>query len=163
MKKFMTVTATSLMLVLLYSLFVGNGQKVAKPSPLPSPSPVMVMATVNDENAMVYWLNDLRESYGCKKLKENEQLTKAAQERAEYLYAIGKLEHDGYKDVINKYYKWSLVGENLVKGYWNAEASQLALIGSRDHRENMVECKFKDVGIGNKGKVWVQIFGVERK
>ena len=89
-------------------------------------------------------------------------LPRLAQERANYLFDSGTFEHDGYVETTKKYYNWRSLAENMVKGYWNVESSQLALIGSKEHRDIMLTCKYKDVGIGNKADVWIQIFGLEK-
>ena len=91
---------------LIYSVYLLNSYSnqlsdTKKPVIYPSPSPAITLinnqrTTVNFQATMVFWLNNIRQSFGCSELKENEQLTKVAQERANYLFDSGTFEHDGY-------------------------------------------------------------------
>lgn len=50
-------------------------------------------------------------------------------------------------------------GENIAKGQKNAKDVMAALIRSSTHRENILNGKFKEFGLGYSGGMWVQNFG----
>ena len=85
MKIFLIISAVTVYLI--YSVYLLNSYSnqlsdTKKPVIYPSPSPAITLinnqrTTVNFQATMVFWLNNIRQSFGCSELKENEQLTKA--------------------------------------------------------------------------------------
>lgn len=55
----------------------------------------------------------------------------------------------------------SPAGENIARGYSTATAVVTAWMNSYGHRKNLLNCKFKRVGVGyaGPGHYWVQDFG----
>ncbi|MBI2636404.1 CAP domain-containing protein [Candidatus Peregrinibacteria bacterium] len=50
-------------------------------------------------------------------------------------------------------------GENIAKGQKNAKDVMSAWMRSSTHRENILNGKFKEFGLGYSGGIWVQNFG----
>jgi len=106
-------------------------------------------------------------------LAPNAQLLKAAQAKADKIFAEQYFSHnslDGIKFsawVREENYRYLIVGENLALGFDNPEAVIKAWMESPDHRANILNPRFKDIGLvvmennfnGKKTKVIVQYFG----
>ena len=60
-------------------------------------------------------------------------------------------------------YRWSTYGENIAKGQSTAAAVTDSWMNSAGHRANILNCAFKEIGIGrvdsSGGPVWTQNFG----
>ncbi|HWU10731.1 MAG TPA: sigma-70 family RNA polymerase sigma factor, partial [Streptomyces sp.] len=59
-------------------------------------------------------------------------------------------------------YRWSTYGENIAKGQRTAAAVMDSWMNSDGHRANILNCAFKEIGVGRKdssgGPVWTQNF-----
>jgi uncharacterized protein YkwD len=60
-------------------------------------------------------------------------------------------------------YLWSTLGENIARGQSDAAAVMDAWMNSPGHRANILNCSFKEIGIGvhfgDGGPWWTQDFG----
>ncbi|NEA14911.1 CAP domain-containing protein, partial [Streptomyces halstedii] len=60
-------------------------------------------------------------------------------------------------------YRWSTYGENIAKGQTTPAAVMEAWMNSPGHRANILNCAFKELGVGREdssdGPVWTQNFG----
>ena len=56
-------------------------------------------------------------------------------------------------------YDWNVVGENIAKGYPTARAVVEGWRSSKDHCPNLLNPKFRDMGVGKTGPYWVQDLG----
>lgn len=106
-------------------------------------------------------------------LAPNAQLLKAALAKADKIFAEQYFSHnslDGIKFstwVKEEDYRYLIIGENLALGFDNPEAVIKAWMDSPDHRANILNPRFKDIGLavmesdfnGEKTKVIVQYFG----
>ncbi|ARE72941.1 RNA polymerase [Streptomyces sp. Sge12] len=132
----------------------------AKPAPAP-PSGVagQVVALVNSERAAA----------GCGPLKEDPQLRTAAQGHSDDMAARNFFDHtspDG-KDPGDRTtaagYRWSTYGENIARGQQTAQSVMDSWMKSPGHRANILNCSFKDIGVGihqgSGGPWWTQNFG----
>lgn len=61
-------------------------------------------------------------------------------------------------------YTWSTYGENVAYGYSTPEKVMEGWMNSQGHRENILNCSFKEIGIGlaQPGNYWTQDFGTAR-
>ncbi|MER8041795.1 CAP domain-containing protein [Streptomyces sp. NPDC094032] len=117
-----------------------------------------VIALVNAERAKA----------GCGALTANATLTRAAQGHSDDMAARDFFDHtnpDGAGPgdrVTAAGYPWSTYGENIAKGQSGPEQVMEAWMNSPGHRANILNCDFKEIGIGihdSGGPYWTQVFG----
>ncbi|WP_368861486.1 CAP domain-containing protein [Streptomyces griseorubiginosus] len=62
-------------------------------------------------------------------------------------------------------YRWSRVGENIAQGQQTPQAVMDTWMNSDGHRANILDCSFKDIGVGvhtgSGGPWWTQDFGAK--
>ncbi|MFE7140058.1 CAP domain-containing protein [Streptomyces sp. NPDC057644] len=134
------------------------------PSKKPSPSPTdasarsEVLALVNQERAKV----------GCSPLSTSAPLTSLAQNFSEDMAARGFFDHtdpdgDTPWDRAAQAGVQGLGAENIARGQADAQAVMEGWMNSEGHRENILNCDYKTIGIGvhegSGGPWWVQNFG----
>jgi uncharacterized protein YkwD len=56
-------------------------------------------------------------------------------------------------------YRGSSWGENIAMGQRTAEEVMQSWMGSTGHRANILRREYQDIGIGQAGAYWVQLFG----
>ncbi|MFB6836816.1 CAP domain-containing protein [Streptomyces sp. NPDC056361] len=117
-----------------------------------------VIALVNAERAKA----------GCGPLTANATLTRAAQGHSDDMAARDFFDHtnpDGKGPgdrVTAAGYPWSTYGENIAMGQQTPEQVMDAWMNSSGHRANILNCDFKEIGIGihsSGGPYWTQVFG----
>ncbi|AXE24349.1 RNA polymerase [Streptomyces globosus] len=133
----------------------------ASPAPVPAPQgPVgQVVALVNAERAKA----------GCGPLKDDAQLRKAAQRHSEDMASRNFFSHtapdgsDPGERTTAAGYRWATYGENIARGQSTAESVMNSWMNSDGHRANILNCSFKDIGVGLRqgpgGPWWTQNFG----
>ncbi|MGW7412241.1 sigma-70 family RNA polymerase sigma factor [Streptomyces sp. NPDC054863] len=151
----------------------------AKPKPPPAPKPSRTAAPTRTARPpappagpaqeVVSLLNSERSKAGCGPLSSNGLLATAAQRHSEDMVARGFFDHsnpDGEgpgERVTAAGYKWSTYGENIAYGQSTPAAVMETWMNSPGHRANILNCSFKEVGIGIKdsarGIHWTQVFG----
>jgi len=114
-------------------------------------------------------LNKDRERQNLSILKENSILTLVAQTKADDMAQKGYFSHNSPDGIKPWYffkllgYKYTYAGENLAEGFKTATETEKAWIESSEHRTNILNPYFKDVGIGIaegiNGPIVVQEFG----
>jgi len=119
--------------------------------------------------AVIEALNRDREAQDLSTLKENSILALVAQAKADDMTQKGYFSHispDGTKPwrlfkLLG--YKYVYAGENLAEGFKTATETEQAWFESSEHRINILNPYFKDVGIGiaegKNGTIVVQEFG----
>ena len=121
-------------------------------------------------------LNAQRKSQGLTVLKENPKLSKAALLKARDMFEQGYFGHKSPKGIPGWYwiqesgYHYELAGENLAIGFLDSEEVYQAWYDSPQHRENLFNPDFQDIGIavvkgkfqGNETTIVVQLFGTPR-
>jgi len=123
--------------------------------------------------AIVVLTNEERNDAGLPELVLNERLNEAAQRKAADMFAFDYWAHDSpsgrspwsfFKEVG---YNYVVAGENLAKDFSNPEAVVGAWIKSPTHRANIVDDRFKEIGVavvdgtlgGFQTTLVVQMFG----
>jgi uncharacterized protein YkwD len=108
----------------------------------------------------------LRVAKGCKPLTLDSKLSLAAQRHADDMSAKKYFSHtskDGTSWVtrIKRAGYANPAGENIARGYTSSWSVVGAWMDSPGHRRNILDCKFKRIGVGYnaKGHYWVQDFG----
>ncbi|MEV8592949.1 CAP domain-containing protein [Streptomyces sp. NPDC052012] len=136
-----------------------------------SPSAPKPSATASGAVARVVELvNAERSKAGCSAVKVNSALTKAAQDHSEDMAATGTMSHTGSdgsspeQRITRAGYSWSAYGENVAYGYSTPEQVMQGWMNSPGHRENILNCSFKEIGVGlaQPGSYWTQDFGTAR-
>ncbi|MEV6953060.1 sigma-70 family RNA polymerase sigma factor [Streptomyces sp. NPDC051183] len=135
------------------------------PAPPPAPAPqgaaAQVVALVNTERAAA----------GCGPLKEDSQLRAAAQGHSDDMAKRDFFSHtnpdgaDPGQRTTAAGYRWSTYGENIAAGQQTPQQVMDAWMKSPGHRANILNCSFKDIGVGIHqgagGPWWTQNFGAK--
>ncbi|MFF4419594.1 CAP domain-containing protein [Streptomyces sp. NPDC001549] len=133
----------------------------SKPAAPPASGEIaQVLALVNQERA----------SAGCQAVSLNAKLTKAAQDHSADMASHSNMSHTGSDGsdpgarITRAGYTWSTYGENVAYGYSTPEKVMEGWMNSQGHRENILNCSFKEIGIGlaQPGSYWTQDFGTAR-
>ncbi|MEU9351047.1 CAP domain-containing protein [Streptomyces griseoloalbus] len=119
---------------------------------------------------VVELVNAERAKAGCSPVKANSTLTEAAQKHSEDMAASGSMSHTGSDGsspgdrITRAGYDWSTYGENVAYGYSTPEQVMAGWMASPGHKENIVNCAFKEIGVGlaQPGDYWTQDFGTAR-
>ncbi|MET9674431.1 CAP domain-containing protein [Streptomyces sp. NPDC006482] len=136
----------------------------------PSPSTSTGDASGADSTAqqVIDLVNSARAEEGCGPLTGNAQLHQAAQGHSEDMAARDFFDHtdpdgDGPGERITAAgYAWSTYGENIAMGQQTPEQVMDSWMNSPGHRANILNCSFKEIGIGlytSGGPYWTQAFG----
>jgi uncharacterized protein YkwD len=117
-------------------------------------------------------VNAERANAGCGALTADSRLAAAAQAHSADMAANDYFSHTGRNgsDVADRVeaagYRWSAVGENIAKGQPTPAAVMQAWMNSSGHRANILNCRFRNIGIGlaydGRSPVWTQDFGTPR-
>lgn len=130
-----------------------------EPAPPPRGPSAQVAALVNEERA----------KKGCGPVTTNSQLDAASAGHSSDMAARDFFDHnnpDGEgpgERITAAGYRWSTYGENIAKGQSSPEAVMRGWMDSPGHRANILNCSFKEMGLGLKegpgGPWWTQAFG----
>ncbi|MCF4120388.1 CAP domain-containing protein [Antribacter sp. KLBMP9083] len=144
----------------------------AEPSASPEPSASASAAAAEggpevltpEAAAVVELTNAERAAAGCPALTVDERLTAAARLHSEDMVAQGYFDHtslDGRTpwDRAKAQGYTNPSGENIAAGQPDAEAVVRAWMDSPGHRENILNCDFREIGVGEVDQVWTQLFG----
>jgi uncharacterized protein YkwD len=115
-------------------------------------------------------VNAERDKAGCSPVKVNTDLTEAAQNHSEDMAASGNMSHTGSNGsspadrITRAGYSWSAYGENVAYGYSTPEQVMASWMASPGHKENILDCAFKEIGVGlaQPDAYWTQDFGTAR-
>lgn len=113
--------------------------------------------------------NSQRKNAGLSNLKENIQLSKLAQLKAEDMAKNGYFSHNSPTygsafDMLKTFgISYRTAGENIAKGQKTAQSVMNGWMGSSGHRANILNSSYSEIGVGYasdaKGNTfWVQIF-----
>ncbi|WP_064745382.1 CAP domain-containing protein [Pseudonocardia acaciae] len=137
------------------------------PPPPPPPPPKPATPGLSGPAAqMVALTNARRAAAGCKPLQVDSRLNKSAQRHGENMAGQGFFSHNdpsgnGFADRERAAGYQNTGGENIARGYKSASQVMNIWMNSPSHRENILRCEFKTIGIGYvpNGSYWVQNFG----
>ncbi|MGW3285038.1 CAP domain-containing protein [Streptomyces sp. NPDC001002] len=127
-------------------------------------------AAAGDRATLVALVNSERAKAGCAALTVDRKLGRAARSHSRDMAAHQKLSHRGSdgSTLVDRYarvgYAWSAGGENIASGYPTPEAVMAGWMHSSRHRANILNCRFKEIGVGRAGPgdYWTQDFGSAR-
>lgn len=126
-----------------------------------------------DQKRLIELTNIERQKAGLPPLSENNALDKAAEAKAQNMLAENYWAHFApsgktpWDFMLGSGYKFSFAGENLAKNFYNSSDVVAAWMTSQTHRDNLLNPKYKDIGIavmdgnlnGQKTTLVVQMFG----
>ncbi|WP_405443349.1 CAP domain-containing protein [Streptomyces avidinii] len=126
----------------------------------------------DSESAVLALVNKERSAAGCGPVTMNAKLSAAARGYSDTMARSGVMSHTGPDGstmttrVEAAGYAWSRLGENIARGQSDADAVMKAWMNSSGHRANILNCDFREIGIGvhkgDGGPWWTQNFGAPR-
>lgn len=126
-----------------------------------------------DQKTVIELTNKEREKKGLPGLVENEALDKAAEAKAANMFSENYWAHFApsgktpWDFILSSGYHFTYAGENLAKNFYAPNDVVQAWMNSPTHRDNLLNSKYKDIGIaivegvlnGQKTTLVVQEFG----
>lgn len=151
---------------------VSRNQRI-KPAPSPSRKPRRDTEPLTGdaalEAAVIDLVNAERRRRGCGEVHLDERLRTAARGHSADMARHGELSHEGSDgsspwDRAERAGYDAAMSENVAMGYATPEAVMDAWMKSQGHRDNILNCEAKAVGVGlardGKGTAWwTQMFG----
>ncbi|MBI2614015.1 MAG: CAP domain-containing protein [Candidatus Levybacteria bacterium] len=119
------------------------------------PSVLGIKADISAEE-LLSLTNKERQSAGVGSLVLNEKLSQAALKKADDMFEYNYWAHSSptgktpWIFITASGYKYVYAGENLARGFSNAEDAVKAWMASPDHRNNMLSSNYQDVGFAVK-------------
>lgn len=147
--------------------------KTSKPAPKPTraSSPPQAPAGTSYSQEVTRLVNAERAKSGCGAMTLNSKLGKAAQGHSDDMAERDFFDHtnpdgEGPGDRVTAAgYRWSTYGENIAAGQGTPAAVMDSWMKSSGHRANILNCSFKEIGIGYRqgsgGPWWTQNFGAQ--
>ncbi|MGP3991693.1 sigma-70 family RNA polymerase sigma factor [Streptomyces sp. 3N207] len=140
--------------------------KSAPPRSKPTPTPTTADPADAPAEQVLALVNKERAKAGCRSLKLDDRLTRAAQLHSEDMSAKNYFDHtsqDGrsFSDrAMAQGYK-SPGGENIARGQNSPEDVMAAWMKSEGHRANILNCDVTTMGLGlvEDDRTWTQLFG----
>lgn len=110
-------------------------------------------------------LNDMRTGNGVTVLAENALLTSASQAHAQDMETFGYVSHEdragGFArdraDAVG--YDWDYIAENIAQGFDDNQEVIDAWMASPGHRDNLVDPRAEEFGLGRVDDTWVLMMG----
>ncbi|MBI3103932.1 hypothetical protein HYZ05_03245 [Candidatus Daviesbacteria bacterium] len=126
-----------------------------------------------DQQVLIELTNKERQKLGLPPVSENEALDKAAELKAQNMFAENYWSHFApsgktpWDFILGSGYKFTYAGENLAKNFYSSSDVVSAWMASQTHRDNLLNPKYQDIGIavvegvlnGQKTTLVVQEFG----
>ncbi len=143
----------------------------ASASPSPRPKTTSPASGVSGfEAAVVNLVNQQRAQNGCRALNSDSRLAKAARGHSADMAARGYFDHttpDGVSfsaRITAAGYRWSAAAENIASGQPDPASVMNAWMNSPGHRANILNCAYRDIGVGlaydsRRTPFWTQDFG----
>ncbi|MEV4945564.1 CAP domain-containing protein [Streptomyces sp. NPDC053755] len=141
----------------------------AAPTSRVVPAPGKVAPYVDRVISLV---NAERDKAGCGPLRSDGRLRSAAQAHADDMAARDYYGHESPEGrkagdrITAAGYAWSTWAENIHRGPKTPPEAMRAWMNSDGHRRNILNCSFKDIGVGlsltSDGPWWVQNFAARR-
>ncbi|MEU1079349.1 CAP domain-containing protein [Streptomyces sp. NPDC005908] len=146
-----------------------SAPKPTTAAPKPTTAAPKPSATASGAVARVVELvNAERAGAGCSPVTANATLNTAAQRHSEDMASTGTMSHTGSDGsdpgarITRAGYTWSTYGENVAYGYSTPEQVMQGWMTSPGHKANILNCSFKEIGVGLSGTYWTQDFGTAR-
>ncbi|MEU5333151.1 sigma-70 family RNA polymerase sigma factor [Streptomyces asoensis] len=145
--------------------------KSPEPERSASRTPTVMSGSSSRSSQVIALVNEERAKAGCGPLTEDPKLRRSAQGHSDDMAARDFFDHvnpdgaDPGQRITAAGYRWSTYGENIAKGQQTAESVMTSWMNSEGHRANILNCSFKNIGIGihdgSGGPWWTQNFGAK--
>lgn len=120
----------------------------------------------NTANCVLSLTNSYRSQNGVAALRLDNELCRVAQAKADDMAAKGYFSHQSPtygspSQMLNSFgVSYKAMGENIAKGYADANAVMQGWMNSAGHRANILNATFTKLGVGynSTARTWVQIF-----
>ncbi|WP_051341319.1 CAP domain-containing protein [Pseudonocardia spinosispora] len=141
---------------------------IPAPPPPPRPKPPDSPQASGQVGAVLALTNAQRARAGCKPLRMDSRLNKAAQRHSADMASAGYFSHDApgggnyeTREIAAGYSADKTGGENIARGQKDAKTVMRDWMGSPPHRKNILNCRFTTIGVGYvaDGHYWTQNFG----
>ena len=118
---------------------------------------------------MIRLVNQARNQARCKDVHNNSKLHSTARAHSADMAQRRYFDHtapngtDPGQRITAAGYAWSAYGENIAAGYPDAVSVMRGWMNSPGHRENILNCRFSNLGVGlyltpDRGGYWTQDF-----
>lgn len=143
----------------------------AEAADVPAAATATLFGSHQKETARLLTLvNSVRRAVGCPSLTTNTKLTKSARKHSADMASHRNMSHTGSDGsapsdrIADAGYERSAYGENVAHGYATPESVMAGWMSSPGHRRNILDCSFKEIGLGlaQPGNYWTQDFGRPR-
>ncbi len=120
--------------------------------------------SAGEADTVVALVNQERAEAGCSPVTVDRRLATAAQEHSQDQADMGRMTHTGSdgssvgQRVTAAGYTWRKVGENVASGTTSPERAMQLWMNSDAHRKNILNCAFKNIGVGVVDGYWTQDF-----
>jgi uncharacterized protein YkwD len=117
------------------------------------PTPI-ILPEASFEYQVMMLTNQERLNYGCDTLAMDDRLQMAAESHSQDMAINDFFSHiapDGitpWDRIHSQGYFYSMAGENIAAGYSSPESVVEGWMNSDGHRANIINCGFKDIGVG---------------
>jgi uncharacterized protein YkwD len=140
-----------LLAAILAAVFVHPAQATSAPEPASRHS----LQGISDITAdsILAGMNEYRAKHLLEPLRSELRLTSAAEDRMRDMEDLGYWGHQSPEGrspffwVRYRSYRFTMVGENLARGYETASVLMDSWMDSPGHRDNILEVQYRDVGI----------------
>jgi uncharacterized protein YkwD len=112
-------------------------------------------------------LNDARAGGGVHELSQNAALTQAASAHALDMETYNYLSHTGLDGstpgdrALEAGYNYAYISENIARGFETEEGVMDGWMASEGHRDNILDPRAEDFGLGRVDDTWVLMLGSE--
>ncbi|GAA3345680.1 hypothetical protein GCM10020358_53660 [Amorphoplanes nipponensis] len=147
-----------------------TAKPTARPTAKPAPQPTGTVSKFEGEVTSL--VNKERAKAGCAALKTDARLARAARAHSQNMATGNFFSHtdpqgrSSAQRVLDAGYNWQRTGENIAAGQRTPAEVMTAWMNSSGHRANILNCAFKDLGVGvaTRGGTtfWTQDFGTLR-
>lgn len=107
------------------------------------------------EKRILKHTNKHRQRHGCRALKANNKLRKAARKHTRKMAAANELSHQlrgeaslGRRITQAGYRNWRGLAENIAYGHASPKSMVRAWMNSPSHRRNILNCRYRHLGVG---------------
>ncbi|MGW0503677.1 CAP domain-containing protein [Micromonospora sp. NPDC003241] len=148
-----------------------NADRQGSPNRASTPSATPSSGATSQAAEVVRLVNVERDKEGCGALSIDDKLTTAAQRHSQDQADTQNMSHTGSDgsspgDRIDRVgYTWRTFGENVAWNQRTPAAVMDAWMNSADHRANILNCAFTEIGVGvasSNGPYWTQVFAAPR-
>jgi uncharacterized protein YkwD len=120
-----------------------------------------------DNPSFTLLLNDVRSAGGVMELGQNAALTQAASAHALDMVTNNYLSHTGLDGstpgdrALAAGYNYEYISENIARGFETEQGVMDGWMGSEGHRDNILDPRAQDFGLGRVDDTWVLMLGAE--